>query len=137
MQDKSIKIPVNKIKKELISDDSKDLMNKLSEAGFEVTPVKSSSNITEIESLQKGLMKVSFPKFVKLVSNWDYEELLKVYADKDLIIDSDLLIDLASFKPSRSEEDFVEVESEGMSGIITGLLIGILVSLVLFLIFIR
>lgn len=135
MTDKSIKIPINKVKTTNV--DSGDLVNRLSDAGFEVSSVKGSLECKEIESLQKGLMKVSFAKFVKLVSNWEYDQLLKNYQDKDIIIDSDLLIDLASFKSEFVEEEVDLDDNTGMSGVVTGVLIGVMISLILFLIFIR
>ena len=138
MADKSIKIPVNKVKTTSVQA-GEELVDKLHKAGFEVTNVKADTDCKEIESLQKGLMKVNFSKFVKLVSSWKYEDLLKNYSHKDIIIDSDLLIDLASYKIEDVDDDLEDEEQEGdgYSGIFTGVLIGVMISLILFLIFIR
>jgi hypothetical protein len=128
---KSIKIPVKKVKK---SKSSVDVVGSLAEAGFEVSNLSDSTKKSDMEVVSKGLIKLSFSKFLKLVVNRDFDELLDVYKDEEVVLDADFLVELAA---ERSKDEVeVEVES-GNSGVLTGVLIGILVSFILFLIFVK
>jgi acid phosphatase family membrane protein YuiD len=132
-KDKSIKIPVKKIKKKKTNE--VEVLKDLSEAGFEVSHLEEKKKSVEMEAVSKGYIKVKFSKFLKLVSMRDFDELMNLYKDEVLVVDSDLLVDLAS--ENVSEVSLEEDAGDSFSSVLTGVLIGILVSFILFLIFIR
>lgn len=55
-----------------------------------------SSETKAVESEPNDKVKVKFDKFVNLVAMRAYEEILEKHADKDVVISTDLLADLAS-----------------------------------------
>lgn len=129
--DKSIKIPVKKVKQ---SKGEKVALDSLVEAGFEVSHLKEKPGKSDMEVLNKGLIRVKFSKFLKLITNRDFEDLLDLYKDEDVVLDADFLVELAS-ENSKSEE--VESVENTNSSVLTGVLIGILISFILFLIYVN
>lgn len=81
---------------------------------------------TPVEEREPGeLVKVRFDKFVQLVATHNFEEVLKNHADEDIVMNSNLLMDLAS-----AHEDTDDSKKQSMM-IGVGVLIGLAVAVVL------
>lgn len=79
-----------------------------------------------VEEREPGeLVKVRFDKFVQLVATHNFEEVLKNHADEDIVMNSNLLMDLAS-----AHEDTDDSKKQSMM-IGVGVLIGLAVAVVL------
>lgn len=129
MKDKAIKIPVKKVKVKKGTDKFAD---SLSDAGFEVSHLDK-VNSKDMEVLSKGHIKLKFARFLKLVVSRDFDELISMYKDEEVIVDADFLVELASEsgKPVEQAE-----EQSSTSSVLTGVLIGVLISFILFLIYV-
>lgn len=129
MKKKAIKIPVKKVKVEKSTD---KVIGDLSDAGFEVSHLEKEDS-KDMEVLSKGHIKLKFARFLKLVVSRDFDELMSLYKDEEVIVDADFLVELAS----ESKQDDPEPESQSMtSSVLTGVLIGVLISFILFLIYV-
>ncbi|MCX6733327.1 MAG: hypothetical protein NTX63_00770 [Candidatus Peregrinibacteria bacterium] len=100
--------------------------------GFQVNEISSDDDMEEeivsepIEEREPGeLVKVRFDKFVQLVATHNFEEVLKNHAEEDIVMNSNLLMDLAS-----AHEDTDDSKKQSMM-IGVGVLIGLGVALVL------
>lgn len=105
------------------------------EIGFQVNEISSDDMEEEIvsepiEEREPGeLVKVRFDKFVQLVATHNFEEVLKNHAEEDIVMNSNLLMDLAS-----AHEDTDDSKKQSMM-IGVGVLIGLGVALVMFKLF--
>ena len=105
------------------------------EMGFQVNEISSDDMEEEIvsepiEEREPGeLVKVRFDKFVQLVATHNFEEVLKNHAEEDIVMNSNLLMDLAS-----AHEDTDDSKKQSMM-IGVGVLIGLGVALVMFKLF--
>lgn len=71
-------------------------------------------------------VKVKFDKFVQLVATHNFEEVLKTHADEDIVMNSNLLMDLAS-----AHEDQVEDPKRQPMLIGIGVVIGVVAAYIL------
>ena len=69
-------------------------------------------------------VKVSFANFVQLVANHNYEEVIKENADEDVIVNSDLLTELANAHEQEEERRIPAI-------FIIGVILGIIVTYIL------
>jgi hypothetical protein len=76
----------------------------------------------EIKSSEK--VKVRFDKFVNLVAGKNYEEIYERYAEEEVIINADLLTDLASSGEDKGDKKIPIF-------FIVGILLGVVVTLIL------
>lgn len=105
-----------------------------SRMGFEVNEIQDRSNGTEevyeeviVDDREPGdQVKVKFDKFVQLVATHNFEEVLKHHADEDIIMNSNLLMDLAS-----AHEDEVEDPKKQPMLIGVGVVIGLVAAYIL------
>jgi hypothetical protein len=86
-----------------------------SEPGFDVSD----------ESTIKDLIKVKFGTFVQLISNRDIQDLFEANADKNIIMHSDLLTELASSRDKREERKIPLV-------FLVGIAIGVVLTYIFF-----
>ncbi len=104
--------------------------------GFQVSEISEDDTIEDgfvsdsVEDREPGeLVKVRFDKFVQLVATHNFEEVLKNHAEEDIVMNSNLLMDLAS-----AHEDTDDSKKQSaMIGV--GVLIGLVVALVMFKLF--
>lgn len=79
-----------------------------SEMGFRVNEIHDSGEEVEevyVEEREPGeQVRVKFDKFVQLVATHNFEEVLKNHADEDIIMNSNLLMDLASAHEDQEED---------------------------------
>lgn len=123
MADKEIVIPVSKLRSEKTSEELLREVKK--EVGFDVNEIES-----RVMRLTKdGKIAVRFPKFVQLVATHDFETIMEAYDREEVIITSDLLMDLAN---TPSEEP---AESR-FSWLFMGLVLGVVFAAIIFLIFV-
>lgn len=104
--------------------------------GFQVSEITEDDTIEEgivsapAEDREPGdLVKVRFDKFVQLVATHNFEEVLKNHAEEDIVMNSNLLMDLAS-----AHEDTDDSKKQSMM-IGVGVLIGLVVALIMFKLF--
>lgn len=87
---------------------------------FETAPVTQA----EAKAAEPGeRIKVKFEKFVQLVATHDFEGALKKHADEDIIVNSNLLTDLAN-----SHEEEAGEGKKFSIFLIVGIIIGIVIS---------
>lgn len=136
-KEKSIKIPIKKIKTKKPKDEvSKDVSLTAEDLGFEVSHMDSTTLDLGMKSVTKGLIKVSFPKLVQLLAQRDFDEVLKQYEHEEVIIGSDLLVDLAASSHSSEPTELGE-EDGRFTGVLAGAFLGLMIAFVLFLLFIN
>lgn len=96
------------------------------EMGFRVNEIQgdyegADSEVEIVEDREPGeQVRVKFDKFVQLVATHNFEEVLKSHADEDIIMNSNLLMDLAS-----AHEDQVEDPKRQPMLIGIGVIIGV------------
>lgn len=102
--------------------------------GFEVNEISSDTyeeevlpeartEVVEMEEREPGeLVRVKFDKFVQLVATHNFEEVLKNHADEDIVMNTNLLMDLAS-----AHEDVDDSKKQSMM-VGVGVLIGLVVA---------
>jgi hypothetical protein len=123
MADKEIVIPVSKLRAER---ESEDLLREVKkEVGFDVNNIESRG----MRLTKDGKIAVRFPKFVQLVATHEFERIMDEYGNEEVIITSDLLMDLAN---TPNEEP---VESR-FSWLFIGLVMGVVFAAIVFLIFV-
>lgn len=91
-------------------------------SGGLITPQSSK----DFEPEPSDKIKVKFEKFVQLVATHDFEGVLKKYADDDVIINSNLLTDLAN-----AHEEIESHPNRIPIWIISGIIIGVIVTYLL------
>lgn len=72
-------------------------------------------------------VKVKFEKFVQLVATHDFEEVMKQHADDDIILNSNLLTDLASAHQEEEEKRDPKLPIFLVVGVIIGVVITYLI----------
>lgn len=118
MSEKPIKVPINKVD---FADNNDFHIEKTSDFGSE----------KDLDVMANGMIDVRLSKLIKLFLKFDLEELDKLHGGKNVKIDSELLIDLASFDDDSLHDD------QKLTWIISGVTLGVFVGLVLFLIFLK
>lgn len=108
-----------------------DLRSDNGEADFDVKRVDEEfidkfGNVEEIAASSSELVKVKFDKFVNLVANHDFEEVVHRHRSEDLILRADLLTELANVTQEKADRKMPWV-----------FIFGILLGLVLAWIFIK
>ena len=98
MADKEIVIPVSKLKDEMTSEQLLEEVKK--EVGFDVNEIESRG----MRLTKDGKIAVRFPKFVQLIATHDFERIMIEYDREEVIITSDLLMDLANTPQEESTE---------------------------------
>lgn len=104
------------------------------EMGFHVNEIQhddSGSDIIEevIDDREPGeQVRVKFDKFVQLVATHNFEEVLKDHADEDIIMNSNLLMDLASAHEDHEEDPKRQPMLIGVGVVIGGILAYILIT---------
>lgn len=96
-----------------------------------VTPVEEESDddlqLPDIEDLvPKETIKVKFGKFVQLVANHDFAEVIDAHAEDEIIMSSNLLTDLAGANDKREERKIPLV-------FLVGIAIGVVLTYIFFL----
>lgn len=91
---------------------------------FEVTHVGMDEG-TKHEPGEK--VKVKFEKFVQLVATHDFEEVMKQHAEDDIILNSNLLTDLASAHQEEEEKRDPKLPIFLIVGVIIGVVITYLI----------
>ncbi len=123
---------LNRNGKKGISKQMRDVEVPSSDIGFQVSEISDDDAVEEgvinapIEEREPGdLVRVRFDKFVQLVATHNFEEVLKNHAEEDIVMNSNLLMDLAS-----AHEDVDDSKKQSMM-IGAGVLIGLAVAMVL------
>ncbi len=123
---------LNRNGKKGISKQMRDVEVPSSDIGFQVSEISDDDAVEEgvinapIEEREPGdLVRVRFDKFVQLVATHNFEEVLKNHAEEDIVMNSNLLMDLAS-----AHEDVDDSKKQSMM-IGAGILIGLVVAMVL------
>jgi hypothetical protein len=123
MADKEIVIPVSKLRSDKSTE---DLLNEVKkEVGFDVSEIESRG----MRLTKDGKIAVRFPKFVQLVATHDFETIMEHYDREEVIITSDLLMDLANTPNEESTES-------RFSWLFMGLVLGVVFAAIVFLIFV-
>lgn len=107
----------------------RDLQVPSQDVGFQVNEISEDEEVEEIlvEEREPGeQVKVKFDKFVQLVATHNFEEVLKNHSNEDIIMNSNLLMDLAS-----AHEDETEDPKKQPMLIGVGVVIGVVVAYVL------
>ncbi|MBP9718786.1 hypothetical protein KBD59_05855 [Candidatus Gracilibacteria bacterium] len=89
-------------------------------SGFEAKPL-TPSELRQSEPTDK--IKVKFEKFVQLVASHDFTEIMKNYANEDIILSTNLLTDLAN-----SHEETEEKPNRVPAYVLGGVLIGVVIA---------
>jgi len=118
MNEKPIKVPINKV-------------DFAGDTDFHIEKSYDISSDKDLDVAQNGMIDVKLSKLIKLFLKFDLEELEKLHGGKNVKIDSELLIDLASFEGEALHDD------QKLTWIISGVTLGVFVGLVLFLIFLK
>lgn len=92
---------------------------------FEVSSIGAHLTHQDVKesSEPKDKIKVKFDKFVNLVATHDFEDVMKRYADEDIILSTNLLTDLAS-----AHEEIEDKPNKIPVYIAVGVLIGIVIT---------
>ena len=115
-------------------DVERDIGRSGEEMGFEVRGIEDTSS-QENSSAESSvavpnepgeMVRVKFEKFVQLVATHNFEEVLKHYPDEDIVMNSNLLMDLAS-----AHEDTEDPKKQPLL-IGFGVVIGVIIAYVLF-----
>ena len=133
MSEREIVIPVSKIKSRV--DTSNSLVDKLrmeAEAELEGVATSRSQNVRDMEVISGGKISVKFPKFIQLVATHDFDEIIERHKYEDLVISSDLLVDLAGSAPVSEE-----VHESKFSWVFLGLMMGLIGTSIVFLVFVN
>lgn len=133
MSEREIIIPVSKIRSKI---DGHSLASKLrAEAEAELDGVALESPVStakEMEVMSNGKISIKFPKFIQLVATHDFDEIMERHKYEDVLITSDLLVDLAGSTPVVEE-----VQESKFSWIFLGLMLGMVCASIVFLVFIN
>jgi hypothetical protein len=65
-----------------------------------------SVSVVDVEQAPNDKVKISFAKFVNLVANHAYEEVVERHTDSEIIISTDLLADLANAREDREDKKY-------------------------------
>lgn len=129
MSEREIIIPVSKIKSKI---DTHSLASKLrEEAEAELEGVETPA-VKDMEVIANGKISIKFPKFIQLVATHDFDEIIDRHKYEDVVITSDLLVDLAGSTPVVEE-----VQESKFSWIFLGLMLGMVCASIVFLVFIN
>jgi len=101
---KEIVIPVSKIQtkkkselnlNEQIEEVAEQLTENIEKNPWDIHHVSKDSE-QELRARDDGRILVKFPKFVQLIASHDFAYLMEQYSKEDIVISSDLLVDLAA-----------------------------------------
>lgn len=127
MSDKEIVIPISKIK----TKPDMEFENRFAkEVEFEINEIEDELNSAKnnLKVLKEGQIAVKFPKFIQLIATHEFEEIMDKHKNEDVIITSDLLVDLAG-----SSSLHEEVEDNRFTWIFLGIVLGLSVGAIIFL----
>ncbi len=65
-----------------------------------------SVSVVDVDEVTRNKVKISFAKFVNLVANHAYEEVVERHVDSDVIISTDLLADLANAREDKDDKKY-------------------------------
>lgn len=82
---------------------------------------------TETKHEPSDKVKVKFEKFVQLVATHDFEEVMKKHAESDIILNSNLLTDLASAHQEEEQKRDPKLPIFLVIGVIIGVVITYLI----------
>ncbi len=122
MQDKPIKIPIQKLDFEEAPD-------------FQISKKSILQNATTTEDFKMGsdgLIEMSLSKLLKLLSKYDQEQIEVLHGTEMIKVSSDFLLEMASFEHEVEADD-----NNKVSWILAGLVLGVFVGLLVFLIFLK
>jgi hypothetical protein len=127
--EKEIVIPISKIK---TTPDLSLVEKSENSVKFEINEIDESSDDPKdnIKVLKEGHIAIKFPKFIQLIATHDFEEIIETHKAEDVIISSDLLVDLAGTSHAYEEPDASKL-SWVFLGIVLGLVVGSIVFLLL------
>lgn len=126
-QEKEIVIPISKIK----TTPDLSIIEKGEDAvKFEINEIDSEHDNPKdnIKVLKEGQIAIKFPKFIQLIATHDFEEIMESYKTEDVIITSDLLVDLAG-----TQQHYEEPDASRLSWVFLGIVLGLVVGSIVFL----
>jgi hypothetical protein len=131
MSEKEIVIPISKIKTRPDLDFEKKFHK---EVEFQVNEIEHDFEEARhnMKVLKEGQIAVKFPKFIQLIATHEFEEIIDKHKSEDVIISSDLLVDLAG---SSTVND--EMPDNRFSFVFLGLILGLVIGAILFLFLIK
>jgi len=88
------------------------------------------TNDSQVKAMTDGRILVKFSKFVQLIATHDFSELVEQYDKEDIIISSDLLVDLAG-----SPHD--DIQESKFSWVFLGVVLGSISVAIIFMLFIK
>jgi hypothetical protein len=125
--DKEIVIPISKIKTtpdlSLVERDESAVKFEINEMNPEHDDPKEN-----IKVLKEGQIAIKFPKFIQLIATHDFEQIMDDHKSEDVIISSDLLVDLAA-----TAQTYEEPDGSRLSWVFLGLVLGLVVGSIVFL----
>lgn len=127
MSEKEIVIPISKIKTRSDLEFEKKFKN---EVAFEINEIEHDFEEAKhnMKVLKEGQIAVKFPKFIQLIATHEFEEIIDKHKYEDVIISSDLLVDLAG---SGAVND--EMPDNRFSFVFLGLILGLVIGAIFFL----
>jgi hypothetical protein len=132
MSEREIVIPISKIK----SKHDSELEEKFkSEVDFQISQIEDDvldDPKSNMKVSSDGQILVKFPKFIQLIATHEFEEIMEKHKHEDVIISSDLLVDLAGTTPVHDEP-----EDNRFSYMFLGLVLGLVVGAIVFLFFLK
>jgi hypothetical protein len=128
MSEKEIVIPISKIRTKPDLELEQKFKN---EVEFQINEIEDDASFRHnMQVLKEGQIAVKFPKFIQLIATHEFEEIMEKHNTEEVIISSDLLVDLAgsnAFYEDNSDNRFSFI----FIGLILGLVIGAIVFLFL------
>jgi hypothetical protein len=129
MSEKEIVIPISKIRSKPDPVFEERLKKELD---FQVNEIEEDFDSAKhnMHVLKEGQISVKFPKFIQLIATHDFEEVIEKHKNEEVIISSDLLVDLAgssTFNDDAPDNRFSFI----FLGVILGLTFGAIIFLLL------
>lgn len=128
MSEKEIVIPISKVKSKPDLEFEKKYKRELE---FEINELEDDLDADPAHTLKvskEGQILVKFPKFVQLIATHEFEDIIERHKNEDVVITSDLLVDLAGSAP------IVDDSGDGrLSSLFIGLVMGVAVAAIVFL----
>jgi hypothetical protein len=128
MSEKEIVIPISKVKTKPDLAFEKKYKNELDFEINEIVDDFESEAAHTLKVSKEGQILVKFPKFVQLIATHEFEEIIEKHKNEDVIITSDLLVDLAGSTPMHEEP-----QDYRFSWMFLGLVLGVSVAAIVFL----
>ncbi len=128
MSEKEIVIPISKVKTKHDLNFEKKYKKELDFEINEIVDEFEENSVHNLKVSKEGQILVKFPKFVQLIATHEFEEIIEKHKNEDVIITSDLLVDLAGSTPMHEEP-----QDYRFSWMFLGLVLGVSVAAIVFL----